>query len=111
MIPLHGTKTHPLTGHGLAELKRLAKGPVPRQEINPGCANRLLRGKLATVAMLPSPYKTHKGRKLDHLQITTNGQHYLDRQTEALAQLPHRQFPSHLKGALTNHMRASRARK
>jgi hypothetical protein len=73
MLPLNGTKTHPLTAHALAELKDIAAKPVPRQAVNPGVANRLLRGELVESVMLPSPFRTHGGRTIEHLRITDTG--------------------------------------
>ena len=73
MTPLNGTKTHPLTAHALAELRDLANKPCPRQAVNPGVANRLLREELVESVMLPSPFKTHAGKPLEHLRITDTG--------------------------------------
>lgn len=73
MKPLNGEKTHPLSRHAQDVLGRLEAGPLPRQEINPGVANRLLRGELVEEVMLPSPYKTHCGRDIPHLRITGAG--------------------------------------
>lgn len=71
--PLNGTKTHPLSEHALDELRVLARGPRPASEINPGVVNRLLRGELVELVVLPSPYVKHKGRNIEHLRITTLG--------------------------------------
>ena len=73
MQPLHGTKTHPLTPASLSALRDLAKKPQPRQELNPGVANRLLRESLVETVDLPSPYATHKGRYIEHLRATAAG--------------------------------------
>ena len=73
MLPLNGTRTHPLTEHALAELRDIANRPVPRQAVNPGVANRLLREHLVAEVMLPSPFQTHKGKSIAHLQITADG--------------------------------------
>lgn len=67
----------PLTHHGMAALQRLTSGPIPRQEINPGVAERLERGGLAQCVSLPSPYATHKGRPIQHLEILPEGQEAL----------------------------------
>jgi len=71
--PLNGTKTHPLTAHALAELRDIASKPCPRQAVNPGVSDRLLREDLVEVVMLPSPFKTHGGKLLEHLEITDAG--------------------------------------
>lgn len=73
MKPLNGTKTHPLSDHAKAELADIASKPVPRQAVNPGVANRLLRESLVESVMLPSPFKTHAGEPLQHLRITSAG--------------------------------------
>jgi len=73
MLPLNGTKTHPLSAHAIAELKDIASKPVPRSAVNPGVANRLLRESLVAEVQLPSPFKTHKGAAIAHLQITAAG--------------------------------------
>lgn len=77
--PLNGTKTHPLTMHSLAALKRLAyEGPQPRQEFNPGVCDRLLREDLVLVSDLVSPYKSHKGNLVAHLVIRHAGRKALE---------------------------------
>lgn len=73
MKPLNGTKTHPLAPASLTALNALARKPVPRQELNPGVANRLLREALVESVELPSPYATHKGRRIEHLRATAAG--------------------------------------
>lgn len=73
MKPLNGEKTHPLSAHALAELRNIDRHPVPRCAVNPGVANRLEREYLAKTVMLPSPFKTHKGKSIAHLQITDAG--------------------------------------
>lgn len=69
MEPLNGTKTHPLSRHAMAVLEKLEAGPVPRQSINPGVCNRLLREQLVEEVQLPSPFKTHRGRLIPHLRL------------------------------------------
>ena len=73
MKPLNGEKTHPLTKHALYELEKIRTRPVTWSEVNPGVANRLLREALVTDIMLPSPFKTHKGRKILDLDNTDAG--------------------------------------
>ena len=60
MTPLNGNKTHPLKPGSLKVLKELADGPIPRQEINPGVASRLLIGGLVEQVDLPSTYKRNE---------------------------------------------------
>lgn len=80
--PLNGQKTHPLTPHALEVLRRLVQfGPQPAQEINAGVVNRFARESLVDRVQLPSPYKTHKGRKIDFLQINAAGRAALTRHT------------------------------
>jgi len=39
MLPLNGTKSHPLSEHARAELRDIVSGPVPRSTVNPGVAD------------------------------------------------------------------------
>lgn len=71
--PLNGTRTHPLTQSAINALRTLRERPFPRQQFNPGVANRLEREDLAIEVSLPSPYATHKGKRIAHLQITEAG--------------------------------------
>lgn len=71
--PLNGTKTHPLTHHALSELRLIVAHPVPSQDVNPGVVNRLLREALVECVQLPSPFKSHKGRLIEHLKATEAG--------------------------------------
>lgn len=73
MTQLNETKMHPLTAHAQAELRDIASNPCPRQAVNPGVANRLLREELVDSVMLPSPFRTHAGKPLEHLRITDAG--------------------------------------
>lgn len=73
MLPLNGTKTHPLSAHALAELRDIASAPVPCSGVNPGVANRLMRETLIELADLPSPFKVHKGGNCQHYRITEAG--------------------------------------
>ena len=73
MLPLNGTKTHPLSDHAREELRNIAAKPVPSQAVNPGVANRLLRECLVSEVQIVSPFKLHKGRSIAHLQITADG--------------------------------------
>lgn len=73
MQPLNGTKTHPLKPASVEALRGVAQAAVPRQEINPGVANRLLRDDLVESVDLPSPYAAHKRRPIEHLKVTAAG--------------------------------------
>lgn len=73
MKPLNGEKTHPLTDHGRRALASLLSAPVVKSMFNPGIVDRLLRGGLAEIVMLPSPFKKDRGRKRQFLQITDEG--------------------------------------
>ena len=73
LAPLNGTHTHDLKPASLAALADVARAPRPRQELNPGVANRLLRGALVESVDLPSPFASHKGRAIEHLRITAAG--------------------------------------
>jgi hypothetical protein len=73
MKPLNGEQTHPLKPASLDALRRIAEKPVPRQELNAGVSNRLLREGLAESVDLPSPYASHKGRDIEHLRVSAAG--------------------------------------
>lgn len=75
--PLNGTKTHPLSEHARNELADIAIRPVPRQSVNPGVVDRLMREGLVAEVMLMSPFKTHKGRSIPHLMVTSAGRERL----------------------------------
>lgn len=74
MTPLNGTKTHPLTRFARSILSSLDRlGPLPTQRINPGVVNRFHREGLTETVRLPSPFKGHAGKPIDHEQITAAG--------------------------------------
>jgi len=77
--PLNGLKTHPLTAHAYSVLEQIEQAPLPRHEVNPGAANRLLREALAEWVDLPNPCPTsvRKQPKIPHLQITDAGRQAL----------------------------------
>ena len=77
MNPLNGTRTHPLSRTAMEILASIARSPAPRQSINPGVVNRLLREDLVEMVDLPSPYKTVKGL-VSHLRVTAAGRARLD---------------------------------
>jgi hypothetical protein len=83
MKPLHGEKTHPLSAHALAELREMLRAPEPRCGVNPGVADRLLREALVESVDLPSPFPTHKGRRIEHLRITDAGRAAIAKATGA----------------------------
>lgn len=70
MIPLNGKKTHPLTATAKAILVDIRTSPCPCQEVNAGVGNRLMRGGLVEVVLLPSPYKNHKGKPIPFYKAT-----------------------------------------
>lgn len=80
MRPMNGTKTHPLSQLAISRLLDIARRPIPSQEVNPGIVNRLLREELVRTVRLPSPYNTHRGALLAHLEITDAGRAVLDRE-------------------------------
>lgn len=71
--PLNGTKTHPLSDHAREVLRAISVKPIPRLEVNPGVVNRLMRGALVELNMIPSSQKMHNGRDVLHLCITDAG--------------------------------------
>ena len=73
LLPLNGKETKKLTKIAIETLKRLKYRPLPCQELNPGLLNRLIRGNLIDIVKLPSPYKTHKGRVIDHCRLNNFG--------------------------------------
>lgn len=68
LLPLNGTKTHPLSRHAKAALDLIRKAPIPAQEINPGVVNRLLREGVVELCEMPSPYKGRR-RTVSHLRL------------------------------------------
>lgn len=60
---------HPLSNHALDVLMEISARPIPRQEINPGVADRLEREALIEVIQLPSPYKG-QGKKIRYIQFS-----------------------------------------
>jgi hypothetical protein len=81
MKPLNGTKTHPLSVHALQVLSAIANTPMPRQTVNPGVANRLLRESLVETQELASPFKAHKGGTCEFLCITEAGRQVIKKGT------------------------------
>ena len=63
----------PLTDHARRALASLADAPVVKGMFNPGVTDRLLRGGLAEIVMLPSPFKRDRGRERQFLRITNEG--------------------------------------
>ncbi len=81
--PLNGAKTHPLSAHALYVLRHLALRSEPRQELNPGVANRLLREGLVESFQATSPYATHAGKEIEHFRITDAGRAAIGKSQEA----------------------------
>ena len=82
MKPLNGEKTHPLTTTALMSLRELENGPMPRQVLNPGVANRLEREALVEVYNGVSPYPSAKGKSIQFLRITDAGRRALSATSE-----------------------------
>lgn len=66
-------QTPPLSPHEEAELAALLNKPCPREAMHPHIASQLVRKALVESVLLPSPFKTHAGKPLEHLQITEAG--------------------------------------
>lgn len=79
MIPLNGTKTHPLKESSLSVLRQLKWRKIPCAELNPGVINRLKREGLVVVVDHKSPYKTHKGGVCNHLALSDEGVTFVER--------------------------------
>ena len=73
MRPLNGEKTHALSLAAREKLDDIRRAPRPCSEVNPGVSNRLRREALVEIVRLPSPFKTHARKLIDHLQITDAG--------------------------------------
>jgi hypothetical protein len=68
----------PISDHADRVLDGLVVGPRPRQELNPGVAERLEKsGYIETYSDI-SPYKTHKGTRISFVRITDKGRKYLE---------------------------------
>lgn len=67
----------PLSAHALAELRDIAASPVPAVSVNAGVVARLLREGLVIIMQLRSPFRTHKGKLIAHLEITDAGRQRL----------------------------------
>lgn len=73
------TNTSTLSAHALAELVEIGLGAVPRCGVNPGVAAKLERDGFVETVELPSLFKTHRGRAIQHLKITDAGKARLAR--------------------------------
>jgi len=71
--PLYGPKTHPLTKHAKDKLWEINHSPIPASDVNPGVLNRFMREDLVKFVRGPSPFKSHKGKMIDFLEITGAG--------------------------------------
>lgn len=79
ILPLNGTKTHPLSDLARSALRDLSLRPMARRFFNAGLANRLERDGLVETVYLPSPFKIHKGHPIAHLRITDAGRREANR--------------------------------
>ena len=67
-----------LPKHSMACLCEISRGPQPTQVYNPGVVNLLVvTRELAKIVLLPSPYQTHRGKNIPHLQILPAGRRLL----------------------------------
>ena len=80
--PLNGSRTHALSDFARNVLRKLARRPIPSMEVNPGVADRLMRGGLVEVLQLTSPFAKHKGGTCNHLCITDTGRAELENPTQ-----------------------------
>jgi hypothetical protein len=62
-----------LSAYELAELSHVARNPTPTCSLSPRVVDRLTRQGLAEVVSLPSPFRSHNGRRIPHLKATEAG--------------------------------------
>ena len=72
------TRQRPLTEHALSVLQGIAKAPLARLLVNPGVSTRLLRDGLVEDVLMPSPFKSDKGKPCSHLRLTASGMQLLE---------------------------------
>jgi hypothetical protein len=77
-MPLNGTKIRELSEHALSVLGRVTTSPEPTSSVNPGVVRRLRDEGLAEIVSLPSPYASHKGKRVPHLKATDAGRQRLE---------------------------------
>jgi hypothetical protein len=77
VTPLDGTRRTPLKPPSIEALRRIAQEPTPRTEFNPGVSNLLTTWRYVESVEMPSPYITHKGKKIEFLQISEAGKAFL----------------------------------
>lgn len=70
-------RTRPLSRYAIDALDSLALVATPSQVFNPDVVDRLLRDGLVSVIQLPSPYASHKGKRISHLVLTEAGEQAL----------------------------------
>lgn len=67
-----------ISEHSMGCLRDIEHEPKPSNYFNPGVVNLLVvTRELAEIVLLPSPYKTHKGKRIPHLQILPAGRRLL----------------------------------
>lgn len=66
-----GQRQRPLSAHAIAELRDPDVAPPPRKDMNPDVTTRL--NEEIVDLMMPSPFKTHAGRDIEHMRITPPG--------------------------------------
>ena len=72
------TRLRPLSDRAIGVLKEIGKTPVARLLMNPGVSSRLLRDGLVEDVLLPSPFKSDKGKPRSHLRLTASGMQLLE---------------------------------
>jgi hypothetical protein len=65
--------TKPLSAHAIGELRDICSAPVPTLAVNSGVCAKLIAHGVAKVELRPSPFPTHKGRRIEHLVATPAG--------------------------------------
>lgn len=68
----------PISDHCEGVLRACARRPVVSLEINPGARGRLLQAGYVEIVQHESPFKKHKGAKIDHYAATEKGRKYLE---------------------------------
>ena len=72
------TRLRPLSYHAIGVLQEIGKAPVARLFVNPGVSSRFLRDGLVEDVLLPSPFKSDKGKPRSHLRLTASGMQLLE---------------------------------
>lgn len=70
--------TNFLLDRRLSALRSIGRAPFPRQGVKPDVADYLIGRAFVREVMLPSPYPSHRGRPMPHLEITEAGRGALE---------------------------------